>query len=75
MRIDVTMYVYTNKLPSNELQLFRCLSCSRPLFKANSRRIMVSNAYGAVLSDLPPSSTVIEHQCHSCKSSYLILFQ
>jgi hypothetical protein len=75
MRLEIQMYVYTNKLPSNELQLYRCLSCTRPLFKTNSKRIVLSNAYGATLKDLPPSSTVIEHQCHSCKSSYTILFQ
>lgn len=73
--MQVTMYIYSAKLPTNDLVLIRCLVCTRPLFKANSSNIVVSNAYGAPLMSLPPHSSYIEHQCHSCKALYAILFQ
>lgn len=73
--MQIQMYVYTNKLPSDDLTLFRCIKCTRTLFRANADKILMSNAYGASYADLPPSSVIIEHQCHSCKTMYFVLFQ
>jgi hypothetical protein len=75
MAQQFTMYIYADKEPAHELNLYRCLKCTRPLFKSNSSKILISNAYGASFRELPPSSHYIEHQCHSCKALYQILFQ
>jgi hypothetical protein len=69
------MYIYASQEPVEELNMYRCLNCTRPLFKANSHKIMISNAYGVSFRDMPPSSMYIEHMCHSCKTVYSILFQ
>lgn len=71
----ITMYLYSNKLPNAELRLLRCIICTRPIFKTNTNKIVLSNAYGASFREHPPSSSYIEHQCHSCKTIYHILFQ
>jgi len=73
--MQVTMLIYSNKLPATELELFRCIKCTRPLFKANSSQILISNAYGASFRNLPANTNYQEHQCHSCKTEYNILWQ
>lgn len=75
MTTHVTMYLYENLLPRNDLELYRCIKCSRPLFKASSRTIVLANTGGMDASALEPSAHYIEHQCHSCKTVYKILFQ
>lgn len=72
---QITMYIYSTQMPASEMKLYRCIICTRPLFKANSGQIVISNAYGAPFQSLPPHSSYIEHQCHSCKALYAILFQ
>lgn len=72
---QITMYVYASQEPVEKLNLWRCLKCTRPLFKSNSSKILIVNAYGASFKELPPSSNYIEHQCYSCKTLYQILFQ
>lgn len=73
--MEYTVYVYSSKSPATELKPYRCNTCGRPLFRHNSKRIVMSNAYGLGLEDLPPGSNYIEKMCHSCKSVYKILFQ
>lgn len=74
-QLQITMYIYASKLPATELTLINCIRCRRSLFKTNSSKILISNAYGASFTELPPASNYIEHQCHSCKTLYQILFQ
>ena len=71
----VTMYVYTNELPGIEMTLFRCLYCGRGLFKANADNVVIANTYGMSHTVYEPGSVYIEHQCHSCKAMYKILFK
>lgn len=73
--LQITMYVYSSKVPATELLLLRCIRCTRPLFRVNSKKIVLSNAYGASYKEFPPYSNYIEHQCHSCSAVYQILFQ
>jgi DNA-directed RNA polymerase subunit RPC12/RpoP len=73
--MQVSMYIYASKEPPETMTWYHCLSCKRPLFKANSSKILISNAYGASFTELPPSSNYIEYVCHSCKTVYSILFQ
>lgn len=73
--MEITMYIYASKLSASEMTLINCLRCRRGLFKSNSSKIVISNAYGVSFKELPPSSNYIEHQCHSCKTLYQILFQ
>lgn len=73
--LQVTMYIYAAKIPVKELTLLNCIKCRRSLFKAATDKIVISNAYGASFRDLPPATNYIEHQCHSCKTLYQIMFQ
>lgn len=71
----VTMYIYTSKLPGFELTLFRCITCGRPLFKASADHILIANISGMDHIQYEPGAAYLEHQCHSCKAQYRILFQ
>lgn len=71
----VTMYVYTNQLPGIELTLFRCISCGRGLFKASADHVVIANITGMGHTQHEPGSNYIEHQCHSCRTIFKILFQ
>lgn len=73
--MHVTMYIYASKEPATEMTWYHCLSCKRPIFKANSSKILISNAFGASYTQLPPSTNYIEYICHSCKTPYDVLFQ
>lgn len=73
--MNFVVYVYANKNPLKDLKTFRCPNCGRIIFRHNSSQILLSNAYGASIKDLPPNSNFIEHMCHSCKAYYQILFQ
>lgn len=73
--MQITMYIYSQQLPINRLTMYHCLKCKRPLFEASSEAVVISNARGASFEEYPPGSHYIEHQCHSCKSIYKILFQ
>jgi ribosomal protein S27E len=73
--MEFVVYVYANKSPAVELKTFRCPNCGRIVFRHNSERIQLSNAYGASFTELPPNSNFIEHKCHSCRALYQILFQ
>lgn len=70
-----TVYIYAAKEAATHLRDFRCPRCGRIVFRTNSKQILITNAYGAAVHDLPPSSNFIEHRCHSCKALYNILFQ
>lgn len=73
--MEFVVYVYASKNPGQELKPFRCPNCGRIVFRHNSNRMLLSNAYGASFQELPPGSNFIEHKCHSCKALYQILFQ
>lgn len=77
-----TVYIYGGQYATAEMVPFRCPRCGRIVFRHNSERLEISNAYGAGLLTIQaglkdgegmPQST--EHKCHSCKSLYKILFQ
>lgn len=70
-----TVYIYANEEPADRLREFRCPRCGRIVFRTNSTNIFLTNRFGANVSDLPPSSNLIEHMCHSCSALYTILFQ
>lgn len=72
--MQITMYIYASKEPASDMTWYHCLNCKRVLFKVNSSKILISNAYGASFKELPPSSNYIEYVCHSCKTEYRILF-
>jgi uncharacterized C2H2 Zn-finger protein len=73
--MEFVIYIYASKQPEEELELFRCPRCGRIIFSTNSKRIFITNAYGASFTELPPSSNYIESKCHACKSKLQILFQ
>lgn len=70
-----TMYLYSNLLPITELTLYHCLKCMRPLFKASSNTLVISNGSGSSFESFPPGSQYIEYKCHSCNAMYNVLFQ
>lgn len=72
---SITMYIYKDHEPVEEMEWYHCGKCKRVLFKVNSTHLLLSNAFGASFKDIPPSSHYIEYQCHSCKMQYNILFQ
>ena len=71
----VTMYIYTSQLPGFEMQLFRCLNCGRALFKASAEHVLIANIAGMNHVQHAPGAAYFEHQCHSCKTEYRVLFQ
>jgi DNA-directed RNA polymerase subunit RPC12/RpoP len=73
--VEFIIYVYSSQLPAVEMKYLRCPHCGRIIFKVNSTRILLSNAYGASFTELEPHSSYIMYKCHSCKSEYRILFQ
>lgn len=73
--MEFVVYVYSSKSPVHDLKNFRCPDCGRIVFRHNSSRILLSNAYGASFKELPPNSSFIEHKCHSCKTLFQIMFQ
>jgi DNA-directed RNA polymerase subunit RPC12/RpoP len=70
----VTMYIYASREPVEEMTWYHCFNCKRVLFKVNSQKMLVSNAYGIGFKEAPPSSIYMEYQCHSCKALYNILY-
>lgn len=80
--MEFIVYIYSGKHATTELVPFRCPRCGRVIFRHNSNRLQISNAYGAGLQELQSGQkdanglpTFTEHKCHSCKSIYKILFQ
>ena len=73
MRI-VTFYIYSSILPSKELTLYRCVKCSRPLFKAGGEIMVISNAKTPDFQTYKPNTTYLEIQCHSCKTEYKVVY-
>lgn len=71
----ITFYIYSNVLPDTELILYRCLKCSRPLFKASSEVMIITNAQTPNLHRVEPGKGYLEVMCHSCKTEYRVLFQ
>lgn len=71
----VTFYIYSNVLPERELVLYRCVKCSRPLFKASGEVLVISNAKTPTFQQIKPSTAYFEVQCHSCKVEYKVLYQ
>lgn len=75
MQRHTTLYIYADQEPAEQLEWYHCWKCKRVMFKVNSSRMLLSNAYGASFTELPPSSNYIEYQCHQCQTYYQILFQ
>lgn len=73
--MEFVVYVYAGKKPTDNLKKFRCPNCGRHIFSHNASRMLLTNAYGVSIQELPPSSNYIEHKCHSCRALYKILFQ
>lgn len=69
------IYIYSSQSPATELLPFRCPRCGRIVFRHNSQNMMISNAYGASVQKLEPSTHATEHKCHSCKSLFMIVYQ
>lgn len=72
--MEFLVYIYASQSPT-ELREFRCPRCGRIVFRHNSVRMLISNAYGASVHTLEPGSQFTEHKCHSCKSIFKILYQ
>lgn len=49
--------------------------CGYTIFKASSENIVVSNDIGLPWAEYSPSQTLIELECHRCKTKYTIAFQ
>lgn len=80
--LQFVVYIYAGAQATTELVPFRCPRCGRIVFRHNSSRLEISNAYGAGLNEIKSGlkdgeglPAVTEHKCHSCKSLYKILFQ
>jgi phage FluMu protein Com len=80
--MEFIVYIYAGKYAGRELITFRCPRCGRIVFRHNSTRLIISNAYGVSLKELEPGDkdgeglpAFSEHKCHSCKSLYKILYQ
>ena len=71
----ITMYIYTSQLPGFDMQLFRCINCGRALFKASAEHVLIANIAGMNHVQHAPGAAYFEHQCHSCKTEYRVLFQ
>ena len=79
--VEYVCYFYGGKFAGPELTIFRCPNCSRKIFNHNSKRIAITNAYGAGTKEIAAGTkddtgrpVMIEYQCHGCKSLYKILF-
>lgn len=72
--MQVTIYLYTNIIPTNKETLMRCLECNRGLFKYSASAVTIANVVGGK-DVFTPTSNYIEHECHSCHSTYKVLFQ
>lgn len=73
--MNVTMYIYTSELPGSEMTLFRCISCGRGMFKASADHVLIANITGMNHIQHAPGAAYFEHQCHSCRTIYKVLFQ
>jgi phage FluMu protein Com len=73
--MKVTMVLYHQLFPVYELTPIRCVKCSRMLCKVRGEVISLTNSIGISYENLDPSIVYIEKVCHSCKTSYKILFQ
>lgn len=60
--------------PTRQPRRFVC-GCGKTLFKANTANIMIANDIGLPWDQYSPSQSVLEVQCHGCKSKYKILYQ
>jgi DNA-directed RNA polymerase subunit RPC12/RpoP len=72
MRVQYTLLLYHNLLPSNETTLLRCMSCGRPLFKTTSKTIEITNATGV---GIERGQIYTENICGSCNTVYKVLYQ
>ncbi len=71
----VTFYIYSAVLPTNELTLYRCVKCSRPIFKAGGDAMVISNALTPNFNPNITTKGYFEIMCHSCKTEYKVLWQ
>lgn len=81
MPVEYVCYFYGGKFAGPDLTVFRCPSCSRIAFKHNSKRVMISNAYGAGTREIEAGHkdeagrpVFIDYRCFNCKSQFKILF-
>lgn len=73
--MQISVYLYHNLVPRNQVKLFRCQSCNRPMFKYSADNLLITNGGITSMAQYEPSSHVIELQCHSCNTKHQILFQ
>jgi DNA-directed RNA polymerase subunit RPC12/RpoP len=71
----ITFYIYRNALEHNRMTLYRCVVCSRPLFKAGGELMVITNAATPLWEAIKPGSAYFEVMCHSCKTEYKVLYQ
>lgn len=69
------MVFYSQLFPKYDLTPIRCVQCSRMLMKVKGDVLWITNSAGIPLESIAPELAYIEHQCHSCKKLYKILFQ
>lgn len=74
--MNFVMYFHAKLFPTATQRpvAWKC-GCGRTLFKATAQNITVANDIGLPWDEYPPSSHLIELQCHSCKNKYKIWFQ
>lgn len=80
--MEFYIYIYAGKHQGTVLIPFRCPRCGRIVFRHNSRKLVITNSFGASLEEIKPGlrdgenmPVMTEHKCHSCKSLLKILFQ
>lgn len=80
--LQFIVYIYAGQYATSEMVAFRCPRCGRIVFRHNSSRLVISNAYGAGLQEIQAGlkdgegmPVATEHKCHSCKSLYKIFYQ
>jgi len=73
--MQFTLYLYGKLVPNSEnKKRWLCNECGRVVFKYSHKEVLLTNSMGGVDS-IPPSSSYISMQCHSCKAKYRVLFQ
>lgn len=70
------MIMYHHQFPTatQRSYMHRC-TCGKPIFRANTDHIMITNDIGLEPEKYPPSQAYIQLVCHSCKAQFTILYQ
>lgn len=68
------MIFYSQLFPKYDLTPIRCIQCSRMIMKVKGEVLWITNSGGIPVESQPVSLAYIEHQCHSCKKMYRVMF-